>query len=205
MGRVELAVLVEAGLQRHDTLLDFGCGSGRLALHAVPYLADGHYIGTDISPTMVARAADALRSKLGVVPAAATFLVQTDENFPSDGPVDVIAAFSVFTHMEPEDTFRYLAGARAVGNASTRLVLSCLPLDLEPARTVFRTSAALSLEERWRQVRNITTSRDHMTAIAAMAGWDVVTWLPGDQPCATLPDGSPAALGQTVAVLTLTA
>ena len=42
MGEVELDVLRAEGLQPTSTLLDFGCGNGRLAVHAVPYLDARH-------------------------------------------------------------------------------------------------------------------------------------------------------------------
>ena len=38
VGAIELASLREAGLQPSNVLVDFGCGTGRLALHAVPFL-----------------------------------------------------------------------------------------------------------------------------------------------------------------------
>ena len=36
--------------------MDLGCGAGRLAVHAVPTLIGGSYIGVDISQTMLKRA-----------------------------------------------------------------------------------------------------------------------------------------------------
>lgn len=53
VGRLEIAVLKKEGLKPTHTLLDLGCGSGRLAAHAIPYLAGGHYIGIDIAPAML--------------------------------------------------------------------------------------------------------------------------------------------------------
>jgi hypothetical protein len=35
-GRIQLGVLLRQGLRPTDTLLDLGCGSGRLALKAIP-------------------------------------------------------------------------------------------------------------------------------------------------------------------------
>lgn len=81
-------------------------------------------------------------------------------------------------------------------------MFSCLPLDLDVSRKIFRDSAALSLSERWGRVRNVTTSRDLMDAVAALAGWHVVSWYPGDEPTFVAPGlGEPAALGQSVCVL----
>ncbi len=38
IGQIELDILVMEGLQPEHTLLDFGCGNGRLAVHAIPLL-----------------------------------------------------------------------------------------------------------------------------------------------------------------------
>lgn len=48
-GRIELAVLKDAGLLPHHHLLDIGAGSLRLGCKAVPYLEAGHYWATDAS------------------------------------------------------------------------------------------------------------------------------------------------------------
>src|SRR4051812_48971736 len=41
IGEIELDVLRACGLEPHSALLDFGCGNGRLAIHAVPFLQRG--------------------------------------------------------------------------------------------------------------------------------------------------------------------
>lgn len=202
IGRVELAILTEAGLTPSSSLVDFGCGTGRLAVHAVPFLSRGAYHGTDIAPTMLRHAAALLADRLGSVPAHARLSVQPDEQFPVLlGPPDMFAAFSVFTHMEHEDICRYLRGARAVSAAHTVFVASCLELELPEGRHIFEMSAVKTLDERWREVRNVVTSRDLFTAVAAVAGWTVTAWHGGDGPAGTMPDGSRVGLGQSVVVM----
>ena len=95
IGRIELAILTDAGLTPSSSLFDFGCGTGRLAVHAVPFLAEGNYLGTDISPTMLRHAAGLLTTRLGAVPANARFETQPDERFPVTSPPDMFCAFSV--------------------------------------------------------------------------------------------------------------
>jgi len=41
IGRVECDLLLMEGLKPTDTLVDFGCGTGRLAVHVVPVLKGG--------------------------------------------------------------------------------------------------------------------------------------------------------------------
>lgn len=149
IGKIELSILIDAGLRPDSYLLDFGCGTGRLAIHAVPYLAGGDYVGTDISPTMLSHADAFLRQNLtGEIPSNFRFLVQTDETFPTVTPPDMICAFSVFTHMEHEDAYRYLVSARAVSGPHTVFVASCLPMENNNAHGIFLASAAQTLEQR---------------------------------------------------------
>lgn len=48
-GQLQLDFLKSRGLTPEKTLLDFGCGTGRLAAKAIPYLEAGNYTGIDIS------------------------------------------------------------------------------------------------------------------------------------------------------------
>jgi SAM-dependent methyltransferase len=201
IGRIELAVLTDAGLTPSSSLFDFGCGTGRLAVHAVPFLERGAYHGTDIAPTMLHHAEALLVARLGSVPGNARFTLQADEQFAVLAPPDMFCAFSVFTHMEHEDICRYLRAARDVSAAHTVFVVSCLQLDLPEGRNIFEISAAKTLGERWREVRNVVTSRDLFTTVAAIAGWTVTAWHGGDGPSGTLPDGTRVGLGQSVVVM----
>ncbi len=203
IGRIELSLLFMEGLQRSDTVVDFGCGSGRLATHLVPALRDGHYIGIDISQAMLDRA----RARIDrIVPSPGcrvTWRRQTACPFPlADRSIDMMCAFSVFTHMEHEDTYRYLKDALRVVRPHGSFILSCLPMDLPAAQQVFLDSAADSFAARWSRVRNVTTSTDLMSAIATLAGWTVRRWYAGNEPKVILVDtGEPIALGQSVCVL----
>jgi SAM-dependent methyltransferase len=203
LGRIELAILVDAGLRPTDVLVDFGCGSGRLALHAVSFLRGGAYIGIEISETILRRAKQNVAETHADQHCRIAWLRNRSSDFPlPDGSVDIICAFSVFTHMEHEDSYRYLADALRVVRPGGRFVFSCLPLELEAARQIFLDNAALSLEERWRRVRNVTTSREFMDAISVLAGWRVASWSRGDEPTFFVPGlDERAALGQSVCVL----
>lgn len=47
MAEAQLKILLDKGLKPEHTLLDFGCGMGRLAVNAIQYLNDGNYAGID--------------------------------------------------------------------------------------------------------------------------------------------------------------
>lgn len=207
IGRIELSALLAAGLEPQHTLVDFGCGTGRLAKHVVPRLARGAYIGIDISQTMLAQAQAQVgllkRTKVGSG-CRITWKHQTGVVFdlPPES-VDFFAAYSVFTHMEHEDSYRYLLEAHRAVRPGGKFVFSCLTMDIPLIRSLFLNSAESNLEDRWRMVRNVTTTYDYMAAIAELAGWQVERWYKGVEKLIPLDggDGELAALGQSVCVL----
>jgi ubiquinone/menaquinone biosynthesis C-methylase UbiE len=204
IGRLELRVLEMEGLAPTQTLVDFGCGTGRLAVHAVRFLAAGRYVGIDIAESMLERAMSRVHQVAPSPSCDVSFIKQTATAFPlPDASVDWVCAFSVFTHMEHEDSYRYLCDARRIVRPTGRFVLSCLPIDtIEYARHVFRESAKDDLETRWSKVRNVATSTDMIEAIARMAGWTVGRWYDGNARAIDLADGAePYRFGQSICVL----
>lgn len=205
IGRIELSALLDAGLQAEHTLVDFGCGTGRLAVHVIPRLPRGAYIGIDISRTMLEHARSSVASRCAGTSCEVSWTQQKGTAFSLPGSsVDFFAAFSVFTHMEHEDAYRYLADSHRVVRPGGRFVFSCLTMNLAVARTIFLASADVSLEERWKSVRNVTTTYEYMNALADMAGWRVVRWWSGDEKHIALDGGSgeKVGLGQSMCVLT---
>jgi ubiquinone/menaquinone biosynthesis C-methylase UbiE len=202
IGLLELALLHQAGLQPSHTLVDFGCGTGRLAVHAIPALPEGHYIGIDVSQEMLKR----LDVRVGALrrhTCRVSLMHQPHDSFPiADRTVDMVCAFSVFTHMEHEDSFRYLQDARRIVRPGGRFVFSCLEMDSEYGRNVFLESSSKSFQARWATVRCVSTSREMMQEIAHLAGWSLVQWYRGDEQNVRLPgQDTPLAFGQSVGVL----
>lgn len=203
IGRLEMALLIGEGLRPNSTLMDFGCGTGRLAQQVIPWMDGGRYIGIDISRTMLAHA----RSTANAIPdvrCAFEFVHQSGTAFSvREKSVDMVCVFSVFTHMEHEDSYKYLREIRKIVKDDGVLVFSCLPMELEMAKGIFREQADHDPVARWAGVRNVTTTRQFMEEIAAMAGWRTVRWYQGDE--ANLPDpvsGAMRCFGQSACVLT---
>ena len=157
----------------------------------------------DISETMLRRARQTVSTAHPDPPCRVKWLRSTGTTFPlRTASADFICAFSVFTHMEHEDSDRYLVDALRVVRPDGRFVFSCLPLELDFARQVFRDSASVSLSERWSRARNVATSRDFMDAISELAGWHIVAWHRGDEPTVPLAGiNERAAFGQSICVL----
>ncbi|WP_435257934.1 class I SAM-dependent methyltransferase [Thioclava sp. FR2] len=98
-GRVQMAVLKEAGLLPHHHLLDIGAGSMRLGCKAVPYLEPGHYWATDASLALMQRGRELELSD----PARLSpdhLIEDHDFSFPGvPQTIDFAIAFGVFTHL----------------------------------------------------------------------------------------------------------
>lgn len=111
-GKQQLDFLISNGLMPKHTLLDIGCGTGRLACKAIPYLDVNKYTGIEISFDAFIHCinmakADGLREKMSV-------FVRGDgtlERVKLDS-FDYVWAHSVFTHLPPdiiEQMFRTLS------------------------------------------------------------------------------------------------
>lgn len=203
IGRKELGLLHMEQLRPTDTLVDLGCGTGRLAVHVIPTLAGGHYVGIDIAQSMLDHARTLIHARHPSPACRVTWQQQRSEVFHlPDASVDMMCAFSVFTHMEHEDTYRYLVSARRVVRPGGRFLFSCLPMSLAAARDIFLESTSRDLAARWASVRNVTTTTEMMETLATMAGWTVRRWYAGDARVIETPgEAGPQSLGQSTCVL----
>jgi SAM-dependent methyltransferase len=203
IGRLELGVLTREGLKPTDTLVDLGCGTGRLAVQAIPTLSGGRYIGIDISQTMLDEAQKRVEEIIPGPPCQVSWIHQTTPVFELDAnSVDMVCAFSVINHMEHEDAYLYLKEALRVVRPGGRFVFSCLPINTKRAREVFLKSTEADLQTRHRRIRHVATSKDFMTEIARLAGWTPIRWYDGDEKNIQLPDdGELYEFNQSICVL----
>jgi ubiquinone/menaquinone biosynthesis C-methylase UbiE len=202
VGRLELEVLKREGLKPTDTLVDLGCGTGRLAIHAIPTLEGGHYIGIDISQSMLHAARERVEAAIPDPPCRVSWIHQTTPAFElDDNSVDMMCAFSVINHMEHEDAYLYFKEALRVVPPGGRFVFSCLPMNTERAREVFFKSASMDLQTRHTKVRHIVTSRELMTDIVRLAGWVPVRWYDGDEEIQLKDSGESHRFHQSILVL----
>lgn len=97
-GDLQKAFLIKRGLKPNHYLLDFGCGTGRLARKIVPYLEDRHYHGIDLS----AKALDCCRD-LAVLEGWGGYTPNFHSKMPDPAPVfDFAWAYSVVNHLPLE-------------------------------------------------------------------------------------------------------
>ena len=106
-----IADYLEAVLNRHDrrfdaaqSVLDFGCGCGRIARHVAPrtIAAGGDLIGLDINPRLASWCADNLPGRYAV----SRLQPPTSLDITS---VDILYAVSVFTHLPQASMEAWLA------------------------------------------------------------------------------------------------
>ena len=100
-GNLQRDFLIMQGLQPNHMLLEIGCGAGRLARKAVPYLAASCYYGLDISGAAVA-AARHLAAIEGWGEKHPVFWQVGVDDQPRTHWFDFIWAHSVFTHLPPD-------------------------------------------------------------------------------------------------------
>lgn len=123
-GDLQQRILRYAGLRDGMTLVDVGCGSGRLA-HALSRSSRITYLGTDVVPELL----DYAKSKSS---SEYRFVLHQDLSVPvPDESADFICAFSVFTHLLPEESFAYLRDMKRALKRDGRVVFTFLELGRE--------------------------------------------------------------------------
>ena len=101
-GKMEADLLYQYGLSDESVLVDVGCGSGRLAL-ALASRFNGSYLGTDISPELIAHARGIAQSK------NFNFVETIGLTVPvANNSVDFACFFSVLTHLRHEESYLFL-------------------------------------------------------------------------------------------------
>ena len=116
-GQIQCAALRHLGLRDGQSLIDLGCGSGRLAA-ALGHSLRINYLGIDIVQALLDYAA----SKS---PAHYRFIRSHALHVPApDASADMVCAFSVFTHLQHTETYLYLEDIRRVLRPTGRLVFS---------------------------------------------------------------------------------
>jgi trans-aconitate 2-methyltransferase len=99
-----------------ETVLDAGCGSGKVTLMLLERLPHGNVIAVDQAPSMVEHAREALDGRASVLQADLTEL-QLEE------PVDIVFSSAVFHWIADHD--RLFAGVFGALRAGGRLVAQC--------------------------------------------------------------------------------
>lgn len=120
VGACEKAFLLGIGLTSSDYLIDVGCGSGRLS-SALRNMRSLRYLGTDVVPDLIEYAVEKCARPDW------QFRVVESLTIPEQAcQADMIAFFSVFTHLSPRECFDYLCDANRVVKPGGQIVVSFL-------------------------------------------------------------------------------
>jgi len=122
-GAIEADILTELGLTTGTSIVDLGCGSGRLSTALGGRFGTSiDYLGIDIVQSMLDYAA-------AKAPPTYRFVLNRDLGIPApDETADFVVAFSVFTHLRTSETLTYLADAKRVLRPGGAVVFSFLTL-----------------------------------------------------------------------------
>ncbi len=189
IGRIELAVLKEFGLEPGHSLIDVGCGAGRLAKPLSGYL-QGSYLGIDLVPDLVEHA----RSISGRPDWK--FEVIDHIGIPApDNSADFVCFFSVLTHLLHEHSYWYLEEARRVLKPGGRVVFSFLEIGNPLHQDIFWKTLRLA-KARAVEPLNVFIERNAIEFWAHTLNMPLERVVSGDD--AIVSEG---ALGQSCAVL----
>ena len=119
IGAIERDILRYAGLGDGMSLLDLGCGSGRLA-KALSNSIEIRYTGLDVVEALLQYASS-------ICPASYQFVLNQALSIPcDDSSIDMVSSFSVFTHLLHAETYIYLEDICRILKPEGRLVFSFL-------------------------------------------------------------------------------
>ncbi|MEO1038522.1 MAG: class I SAM-dependent methyltransferase [Pseudomonadota bacterium] len=186
LGRIYADWIGEALRLRADhTLLDMGCGAGRLMFPLAERLGEGgRYIGFDVSRRALGWARrhapdsaaefDFVHADLANAEYGAAGGTAAAYRFPADDDsVDGGFAISLFTHLKPEDAAHYFKEAARVLKPGGRLALTAYLIDDE-AREAIAAGRGLAFAP-WRDGAWVLDARAPERAVAfergAFDGW----------------------------------
>lgn len=174
MGLIARDLLIAHGLRPDGTVVDVGCGSGRLALPLSEYLGpDGHYVGTDVVPALV----DYARKLVNRPDWRFRVVKQLRIPAPKDS-ADIVCFFSVMTHLRHEHSYLYLKAAKRVVKPSGRIIVSFLEFATAAHWAVFEHNVANPYADK---PLDQFLSRDALEAFAQHLDLEIVALHGGDE------------------------
>lgn len=201
VGKLEYYLLRSLGLEDGQSLVDIGCGSGRLATQLVP-MANLRYLGTDVVQPLLD-----LASRLCGRSDWRFERVDTTAIPQADASAEMVCSFSVFTHLLHEETFKYLREAMRVLKPGGLLVFSFIEFRIPCHWGIFM--ASVDAHAGWHL--NQFMDRDGIRAWAENLGFEIVSIHDGDKPHIPIPEeivwengnrmSGMGNIGQSIAIL----
>ena len=175
MGAVLADLTRLCGLRPEHSLIDVGCGSGRLAKPLAKYLK-GPYLGIDVVPAFLANA----KRVAGRVDWS--FQEADGLSIPADASTaDMVCFFSVLTHLLHEESYIYLEEAFRVLKPGGKVVVSFLEFLIASHWAVFEQMIESRRVSMNTGHLNQFISRDALRSWASRIGFEVEHIWDGDK------------------------
>lgn len=172
VGYLEFQLLRSVGLQRDSSIVDVGCGSGRLASQLAPWLT-GPYLGTDVLGSLLAYARELCARDDW------KFVETNGFDIPApDNSADFVVFFSVLTHISHEDSWKYILESRRVLRPGGKLIVTFLEFAIYSHWTVFENTVK---DRAPQKILNQFLSRDALASFAHHGGFAIEGFMDGDK------------------------
>jgi ubiquinone/menaquinone biosynthesis C-methylase UbiE len=188
VGAIEADIMRYAGLKDGMSLIDLGCGSGRLAW-ALSRSMNVEFTGIDIVQSLL----DYAKTK---TPNNYRFLLHRELSIPSaENQADFVSAFSVFTHLLHAETYIYLEDIKRALKRGGKLVFSFLEFSSDAHWGVFETTVKA---QKLHSASHLTmfVERTAIELWCQKLGYELVAYVGG-----TEAPWKGQALGQSTAIL----
>lgn len=192
LGRIERSILKYCGLVDGMSVVDFGCGSGRLstALSMDRTLGNIHYTGLDIVQDLLDYASSRSRPHF-------RFLLNHSFTFPiASHSTDIVNAFSVFTHLHQAEIHIYMGEISRVLKPGAKAILSFQSL-IDHWNIFEHTFTAHRAHGKPWPHLNMFVERTQIESFASRNGMRMTEYISHDD----APWGGEGPLGQNIAVL----
>ena len=187
-GQIEHAVLEYLGIQPNWTLVDLGCGSGRLASELFRTYPELNYTGIDIVKSLLEYAKHKAPSY--------RFILSRSLKIPFESAsADCVAAFSLFTHLLHAETYQYMTEAYRALKPGGKLAFSFIEFAEGGHWHVFEETVAAAFSNSETHL-NTFIERSVIALWASKIGFEIQEFVAGGE-CRW--NGQP--LGQTLAIL----
>ncbi|WP_458070343.1 class I SAM-dependent methyltransferase [Rhodanobacter sp. BL-MT-08] len=189
MGDIEAGIVAYVGLHDGQSLVDLGCGSGRLASALGQHMAI-EYCGIDVVRAL-------LKYAKKKSPENYRFILNRSLSVPlPDASFDMATAFSVFTHLLHHESYIYLEELHRVVRPGGSVVFSFLEFAEETHWSQFEATVKVQRTATLPHL-NQYIERPQITLWAEKIGYQRVRFVDSTG----APWGAPGALGQSVAIL----
>jgi ubiquinone/menaquinone biosynthesis C-methylase UbiE len=189
-GRRQVSLLCKLGLKNGWAVCDLSCGCGRTAQALAQSGWSGRYIGLDIIEELILYAQKKNPGYHFMVNHSYTIVA-------SDGSLDLVFAWSLFTHLLLEEISIYIADAFRALRPGGQLIFSFLELVNPSHRKILDARRALASEGSHPVHLDTFLHRQDIAVLAADAGFRKLRFIDGADERAT----AFGAFGQSVVVL----